>query len=115
MSYPSCVYRFFSGDGELLYVGCTGRLTQRITNHASSKHWFADVATVTVQHFNNRAEALAVEAAAIDTESPRYNTDHAAAVRNGALLRQARRLAAHERGEDCRDRSCRACRNQAAI
>ena len=67
------MYRMFSADGTLVYVGCTGNVPKRLDLHRSATPWWDDVATVTVQHFPNRRSALDAEAQAIRSESPRYN------------------------------------------
>jgi predicted GIY-YIG superfamily endonuclease len=67
------LYRLFDQDGELLYVGISGRWVRRLARHAAQQGWWDEVATVTRQPFPSRSEALEAEAAAIRQEHPRYN------------------------------------------
>jgi hypothetical protein len=67
------LYRLFDQDGELLYVGISGRWVRRLASHAARQGWWDDVASVTRQPFPSRSEALEAEAAAIRQERPRYN------------------------------------------
>lgn len=39
-----CVYRLFSADGTLLYIGSTGNLWYRIGQHAAERPWWPEVA-----------------------------------------------------------------------
>lgn len=71
----SVVYRFFSTNGELLYVGVSLSVFQRIMSHRT-KNWHKDIANVTLEHFSDRREAMDAEAAAIREHQPRYNTVH---------------------------------------
>jgi hypothetical protein len=70
---PTTLYRFFDAEGRLLYVGITGVGTLRWFTHARQKAWWPLVATVTLEHFADRAEARAAELAAIRTEHPLHN------------------------------------------
>jgi hypothetical protein len=67
------LYRLFDQDGELLYVGISGRWVRRLASHAARQGWWDDVASVTRQPFPSRSEALEAEAAAIRQERSRYN------------------------------------------
>lgn len=67
------VYRMRADDGSLLYVGCTKNLKHRMAEHKSVKPWWNDVASVDVDEFDDRADALLAEAEAIGTENPQYN------------------------------------------
>jgi hypothetical protein len=73
MTRPTTLYRFLDRDGTLLYVGITGVGTVRWFTHSRQKEWWPEVATVDLEHYQDRAEARAAELAAIRTESPRYN------------------------------------------
>lgn len=72
----AAVYRFFTADGSLLYVGCSGNLGQRLDDHASRTPWFSLVQSVSVEHFADRSSAITAEALAISTESPTHNVRH---------------------------------------
>jgi hypothetical protein len=67
------VYRLFDADGRLLYVGCTGNLSQRLHHHRLYRPWWSEVSLTMVEHFDTKAEALATEREAIDSEGARYN------------------------------------------
>lgn len=70
------LYRFFDGDGNLLYIGITNCLPRRLGDHERYKSWFSDVASVSVETFPNRESVLAAEKAAIRAESPMHNVVH---------------------------------------
>lgn len=67
------VYRHFDADDQLLYVGQSQHYTQRSHEHERSSDWFREVAKITVQHFATRAEMMAAELLAIQTENPIWN------------------------------------------
>jgi len=71
------IYRHFSGDGTLLYVGISSSVSWRLLAHSRSAGWWKDVRTVTISApFITRAEALAAEAEAIRTELSKFNQQH---------------------------------------
>jgi predicted GIY-YIG superfamily endonuclease len=67
------LYRYFDAEGRLLYVGISFSAVARASQHRSEKGWWPDVATMTVERHDTRAEALAAEAIAIRTEKPLHN------------------------------------------
>ena len=67
------VYRFFSQDGALLYIGSTGPSYERFRGHERTQPWWTDVASVTIEHHATREEASIAEMKAIGTEHPRHN------------------------------------------
>lgn len=67
------LYRHFDKDGVLLYVGISLSAIQRLEQHKTDSGWFKDIATITVQHFRSRADALWAETQAIHSENPKYN------------------------------------------
>jgi predicted GIY-YIG superfamily endonuclease len=69
------VYRFFSDQGQLLYVGETGDLGKRLAGHAE-KLWFVQVRGITLEWYADEQEALKVERRAIHVEHPKYNVQH---------------------------------------
>ena len=76
------LYRHFNKAGELLYVGISLNSAARLTSHANSSGWFSEISTMTVQQFPSRAEALAAENFAVQTEKPKYNASHSSATKS---------------------------------
>lgn len=70
---PTCLYRFYDAEDQLLYVGITLHLPQRWASHAHDKSWWAEVARCTVEHHPDRISAGAAELTAIAAEHPRHN------------------------------------------
>lgn len=72
MSYT--LYRAYGRHGELLYIGCTSNLEQRMAAHrATSKWWHLHIAIMTFDIGDDKATAFAAEAAAIVMEQPSHN------------------------------------------
>lgn len=69
----SAVYRIFSAEGVLLYVGCTRSMPQRWRCHARTQPWWSEAVSWTNQWYITRAEAELAEEHAISAENPRYN------------------------------------------
>lgn len=69
------VYRFFTEQGRLLYVGISNRPDQRYTEHIASAVFTPHAAMVYEQWFSTRSGALRFEADQIDRYSPPYNRD----------------------------------------
>jgi predicted GIY-YIG superfamily endonuclease len=67
------IYRAYDALGELLYIGYTTALPERIKAHGRTSHWFDDVARWTHELFPTAVAALEAEASAISTENPIYN------------------------------------------
>jgi hypothetical protein len=66
------LYRCWSGDGTLLYIGLTRRAGDaRITEHTRTSAWWAEVATVTWEEVTGSLDAA--EQAAVRDERPVYN------------------------------------------
>ena len=73
---PTALYRFYSDNDELLYVGIAFNPTVRFRRHRKAEWWHLAVRH-TVVRFPSRPEAEAAETKAIQTELPRYNIrDH---------------------------------------
>lgn len=89
------LYRHFNTDGVLLYVGMTSAPAQRMTHHASNSAWGREVATVTLEWFDSKQEALEAERVAIETEAPRNNCQHG--LRKRAAT--ARKFSGHDNSE----------------
>lgn len=67
------VYRFWSAEGALLYVGLSVNAFERFKQHKGSKDWIQDVASVTIEWHENRERARVAEARAIREEEPIHN------------------------------------------
>jgi hypothetical protein len=44
------LYRFYDGDGALLYIGITNSVPRRLGQHQAHKPWWGDAARVTLEH-----------------------------------------------------------------
>lgn len=73
---PTALYRLYAADDSLLYIGVTGNLEARFTQHAKAKTWWADVTRKTAAWYPSRAEAREAEIEAIEGEQPRHNIAH---------------------------------------
>lgn len=73
MSEKTQLYRHFDAAGELLYVGISISVMNRTAQHRSQSHWFDQIASISVEHFDTRREAEIAEAIAIREERPRHN------------------------------------------
>lgn len=69
----TAVYRHFSNNGTLLYVGVSASVMSRLFDHRDGAHWYDDVTRVDLEWFPNRKAALAAERKAIKEEFPAYN------------------------------------------
>lgn len=66
------LYRFFDAQGVLLYVGATSNPFRRLAEHSTTRD-VTQVATVTLQWFPDRREAVLAEDEAIVSERPLWN------------------------------------------
>jgi|SRR5215217_4846011 len=87
-----CVYRHFSKDNELLYVGCSSNFINRQNGHRIHTDWFQEVTHVTIEHFPDVESALDAEDVYILNENPKYNKR-----RTGPKNRRADKLIAQEK------------------
>ena len=67
------LYRQFDKNDNLLYVGVSLSVIQRLSQHKTCSPWYHKIAKITVETFNSRKEVLAAEKKAILEEHPRYN------------------------------------------
>jgi predicted GIY-YIG superfamily endonuclease len=74
------LYRQFDKDGRLLYVGVSINARRRHVQHKSMSFWADQVATITIEKYQDRDSALIAERQAISAEKPVYN-DHYAETR----------------------------------
>lgn len=74
MSERTSLYRHFDANGQLLYVGIAYDVMSRLRQHGKADAcWFWDVATIKVEHFDTRNDAIHAEATAIAKEKPQHN------------------------------------------
>ena len=66
------LYRCYSDQGVLLYVGQSGELGRRLARHAQ-KVWFLEVRGITLEWYADELSALNAEHRAIYVERPKYN------------------------------------------
>jgi predicted GIY-YIG superfamily endonuclease len=83
------VYRCYTDQGQLLYVGETGDLGKRLADHAK-KLWFVQVRGITLEWYADELEALKAERRAIHVEHPKYNIQHRDAETLNTPSREAR-------------------------
>lgn len=77
MTDPHSLYRLWSVDDALLYVGITSiPLEARFAQHRSKQKWWPEVTRHTVVEHYTREDLEAAEVAAIKSECPRYNVVH---------------------------------------
>lgn len=77
MRGPTALYRHYSADGTLLYVGVSISAMQRLSEHRLHSEWFFNIAAVTLQWYPTRVLAEAAEIEAIQKERPTHNIIHA--------------------------------------
>lgn len=72
------LYRLWSGDMLLLYVGLTLNPGNRFGQYNRMMSWWPQVTYISIEHLESvsRIAAHAAEAAAIQAEQPRYNRQH---------------------------------------
>lgn len=76
MSVRTALYRHYSADGQLLYVGISDCLSERDKQHAATSIWHDQVTSSRVEWHDSRSIAVAAERRAIRDESPRFNSMH---------------------------------------
>ena len=72
----TCVYRVWSGkqnSSSLLYIGVTNNFPRRMAEHQRADVWWRNASSFDVETFDNRLDALAAEARAIQSEFPEFN------------------------------------------
>lgn len=69
----TALYRHFDKHGALLYVGISGSVLQRTTQHLKGSRWADLIHRIDVEHYDTREEALNAEAKAIQKERPAFN------------------------------------------
>lgn len=69
----TAIYRFYSGEGQLLYIGISDNPGHRFAQHEKTKTWWKEVTGVSIEWASTRQAALAIERRAIRVEKPVYN------------------------------------------
>ena len=67
------LYRWFNADHELLYVGISQTLFNRVKDHAKGSDWVHQASYMTVSWYETRHEVETAELGAIRNEGPLYN------------------------------------------
>jgi hypothetical protein len=70
------VYRHFTAEDILLYVGYSSDCDARQRQHANSSDWWPESARMDIERFSDRSTALRAELAAIRAEHPLWNIQH---------------------------------------
>lgn len=90
ISPPNTLYRMWSEQGDLLYIGRTNDPITRFDRHRNDKRWWAEVDSITLEHFETREEMLDAEHRAILTEPTKF---HCGTTRDGYVKKAAERKA----------------------
>lgn len=72
----TALYRHYSKDDVLLYVGISLSAIDRLSSHTLNSCWARQIARVQIEWFPSRAKAEIAERAAISDESPLHNIHH---------------------------------------
>ena len=72
----TALYRQYSKEGKLLYVGISLDYAKRVKQHYKGSAWFLDVADIKLEWFDTRDDALKAERDAIKKEKPECNIMH---------------------------------------
>jgi predicted GIY-YIG superfamily endonuclease len=75
----TAVYRYYDGDGALLYVGIAHDFGRRDQQHIERSRWRHMATLVRAELFPWRYTALSIEGCAIQHEDPIYNADRRSA------------------------------------
>lgn len=70
-----CVYYAWDEDDDLLYVGSSINLAQRIRGHRSRTHWWPEVRRLTFEEYPTEHEARRAEMEAIAERPGRHNRE----------------------------------------
>jgi predicted GIY-YIG superfamily endonuclease len=74
---PYIVYRLFDWDSDVVYVGVTMDLAQRVAQHARDQRWWIDIdlAVIVTDEFATLDGAADFEELLIRERQPRYNSE----------------------------------------
>jgi hypothetical protein len=68
------LYRWFSANNELLYIGISLSSVHRASEHKKTSQWFPLAARMEITRYATRRQAESAEVRAIMQERPKYNT-----------------------------------------
>ncbi|MEV1013848.1 GIY-YIG nuclease family protein [Micromonospora sp. NPDC049801] len=80
----TALYRLYSADGNLIYVGISYTPHSRVLQHRANQPWGGEITRQSIEWYENRAAAEAAEASAIEHDSPTYNVKPGHAPRDGS-------------------------------
>lgn len=67
------LYRFYTAEDDLLYVGITCNPAGRFREHRGSKDWWYLVSRIELEHLDSRIALMAAERRAVAAENPIFN------------------------------------------
>lgn len=73
---PTALYRLFTVDHRLLYLGIAEDPDARWLGHAATAPWWPLIVHKTVEWFTDRTAALDAERIAVQNERPIFNVQH---------------------------------------
>src|SRR4051812_41991180 len=56
--HDHCVYQLIARDGQVIYVGSSSAIFNRLGQHAKTKDWWSHVAAIEVEAFATKEEML---------------------------------------------------------
>lgn len=71
-----CVYRFWSAEGQVIRIGHTVDLPDRLSQYRTQEPWWGEVVKVTYDEYPTVDAAVKAERAAIKVTRPKYNAQH---------------------------------------
>lgn len=70
------LYRAFDSDDKLLYVGISGRWSERLHQHEKTSEWMELTDYVKIEKFDTRDAVSEAERTAVEQEKPVYNKQY---------------------------------------
>lgn len=67
------LYRQYDSDDNLLYIGISLTVFERISQHKVQSEWFHRICKITLERFKSREQLCKAEKAAIRKEKPLFN------------------------------------------
>jgi hypothetical protein len=72
-SVPTEVYRLYDDRGDLVYVGLSLRMAERMSQHRMQSDWWESVTRIEIERFPDRCGAEKRERELIAMERPKHN------------------------------------------